>query len=200
MSSLEELHAGARLNVIGAPWCSRHIRFGFADWCEVWRVSHLWPRIALAHEELRNGPNRSAHESASGRSPHYGSGRLVRVFPDIAHTVSSLLPWAVTNCRAAAAPDAHWSCAGNSAFKVEGEIRFRRGQKTISIVFRRATWFRTQRRATWGLGGRTKTRPSHGGGLEARDARKRPTSLSATGRLTSMSSPCWRRRAPSPCG
>jgi hypothetical protein len=31
---------------------------------------------------------------------------------------------------------AHWSSAGDVAFNAEGEIRFRRRQKTVSIVFR----------------------------------------------------------------
>src|SRR5262244_555110 len=49
-------------------------------------------RIAPAHEGPRNESNNNAHEPTSGRSTHYGSGRLIRVFRDIGHIFSSLYP------------------------------------------------------------------------------------------------------------
>src|SRR5262245_7740871 len=99
ISSLDELHSGARLSVIGAPWRQSAHSFQLCGVVRGVKARKLpWPRIALGHEELRSGPNRSAHKPASARSPHYGSGCLVRVFHDIAHRVSSLPPWALTNC------------------------------------------------------------------------------------------------------
>src|SRR6516162_11960064 len=47
-------------------------------------------RIAPAHEAPRNESNNKPHEPTSGRSTHYGSGRLIRVFRDIGHIFSSL--------------------------------------------------------------------------------------------------------------
>src|SRR5215510_9146499 len=52
----------------------------------VWR----WRRVAPAHEGPRNEPSNKAHEPTSGRSTHYGSGHLIRVFRDIGHIFSSL--------------------------------------------------------------------------------------------------------------
>src|SRR5262245_62256323 len=49
-------------------------------------------RIGPAHEAPRNESNNNAHEPTSGRSIHYGSGRLIRVFRDIGHILSSLYP------------------------------------------------------------------------------------------------------------
>src|SRR5262249_59113284 len=49
-------------------------------------------RIAPAHEGPRNESNNKAHEPTSGRSTHYGSGHLIRVFRDIGHIFSSLYP------------------------------------------------------------------------------------------------------------
>src|SRR5262245_66470437 len=51
-----------------------------------------WRRIAPAHDGPRNASNNNAHEPTSGRSTHYGSGHLNRVFRDIGHIFSSLYP------------------------------------------------------------------------------------------------------------
>jgi len=51
-----------------------------------------WRRIAPAHEGPRNESNNKAHEPTNGRSTHYGSGHLIRVFRDIVHIFSSLYP------------------------------------------------------------------------------------------------------------
>src|SRR6516165_7187125 len=58
------------------------------------RGGHVWRgrRIAPAREGPRNESNNNAHEPTSGRSTHYGSGRLIRVFRDIGHIFSSLYP------------------------------------------------------------------------------------------------------------
>ena len=58
------------------------------------RAGQLWRgrRIAPAHEGPRNESNNKAHEPTSGRSTHYGSGHLIRVFRDIGHIFSSLYP------------------------------------------------------------------------------------------------------------
>src|SRR5215510_2980694 len=55
----------------------------------VWR----WRRVAPAHEGPRNEPSNKAHEPTSGRSTHYGSGHLIRVFRDIGHIFSSPYPF-----------------------------------------------------------------------------------------------------------
>src|SRR5262245_27225138 len=55
----------------------------------VWR----WRRISPAREEPRSESNNKAHEPTSGRSTHYGSGHLIRVFHDIGHIFSSLYPF-----------------------------------------------------------------------------------------------------------
>jgi hypothetical protein len=47
-------------------------------------------RVAPAHEEPRSGSNNSEHESTSGRSTNYESGRLIRVFRDIGRIFSLL--------------------------------------------------------------------------------------------------------------
>src|SRR6516165_12703671 len=54
----------------------------------VWRGRHIAP----AHKGPRNESNNKAHEPTSGRSTHYGSGHLIRVFRDIGHIFSSLYP------------------------------------------------------------------------------------------------------------
>src|SRR6516165_9801422 len=54
------------------------------------RAGHVWPRIAPAHEGPRSESNNNAHEPTSGRSTHYGSGHLIRVFRDSGHIFSSL--------------------------------------------------------------------------------------------------------------
>ena len=46
--------------------------------------------IAPAHEGPHNESNNKAHEPTSGRSTHYGSGHLIRVFRDIGRIFSSL--------------------------------------------------------------------------------------------------------------
>src|SRR5262249_20617908 len=46
-------------------------------------------RIAPAHEGPRSESSNNAHEPTSGRSTHYGSGHLIRVFRDIEHIFSS---------------------------------------------------------------------------------------------------------------
>jgi hypothetical protein len=48
-----------------------------------------WSRIAPTHEGPRNALNISAREPTSGRSTHYESGHLIRVFRDTGHIFSS---------------------------------------------------------------------------------------------------------------
>src|SRR5262245_9657627 len=58
------------------------------------RAGQVWRgrSIAPPHEGPRNESNNKAHEPTSGRSTHYGSGHLNRVFRDIGHIFSSLYP------------------------------------------------------------------------------------------------------------
>src|SRR5262245_50326060 len=49
--------------------------------------------IPQAHEGPRNESSNKAHEPTSGRSTHYGSGHLIRVFCDIEHIFSSPYPF-----------------------------------------------------------------------------------------------------------
>src|SRR5215475_10497938 len=54
--------------------------------------TEVW-RIAPAREGPRNESNNNAHKPTSGRSTHYGSEHLIRVFRDIGHIFSSLRPF-----------------------------------------------------------------------------------------------------------
>jgi hypothetical protein len=69
-------------------------------------------RIAPAHEGPRNKSNNKAHEPTSGRSTHYGSGHLIRVFRDIGHIFSSPYPF-IGACVLVALPPSGdlWLCA-----------------------------------------------------------------------------------------
>jgi hypothetical protein len=60
----------------------------------------LWPgrRIAPTREGPRNESSNRAHDSTSGRSTHYASGHLIRVFHGIGHIFSSLYPFHWRSC------------------------------------------------------------------------------------------------------
>jgi hypothetical protein len=58
---------------------------------EVWRGR----RIAPTREGPRNESSNRAHESTSGRSTHYASGHLIRVFRGIGHIFSSPYPFSL---------------------------------------------------------------------------------------------------------
>jgi hypothetical protein len=61
---------------------------------EVWRGR----RTAPTREGPRNASNNKAHEPTSGRSTHYASGHLIRVFRGIGHIFSSPYPFHWRSC------------------------------------------------------------------------------------------------------
>ena len=98
-------------------------------------IGGVWRRIAPVREELRNESNKSEHEPTSDRSTNSGGGHLIRVFRDIGHIFHSCLPVLGFCCSALRALIAHWSSAGEVAFKAEGEIWFRRPKKRFQLCF-----------------------------------------------------------------
>ena len=61
---------------------------------EVWRGR----RIAPTRDGPRNESNNRAHEPTSGRSTHYASGHLIRVFRGTGHIFSSPYPFHWRSC------------------------------------------------------------------------------------------------------
>jgi hypothetical protein len=68
---------------------TRRVSIAAAFRPEVWRGR----RIAPTREGPRNESSNRAHDSTSGRSTHYASGYLIRVFRGIGHIFSSLYPF-----------------------------------------------------------------------------------------------------------
>jgi hypothetical protein len=64
--------------------------FSPADYCERGKCvpAMFGVGVAPAHEELRNGSNKSESEPTSGHSTNYGSAHLVPASPDIGRTFS----------------------------------------------------------------------------------------------------------------
>jgi hypothetical protein len=75
------------------PW-TRRASIAAAFRPELWRGR----RIAPTREGPRNESSNRAHDSTSGRSTHYASGHLIRVFHGIGHIFSSLYPFHWRSC------------------------------------------------------------------------------------------------------
>ena len=75
------------------PW-TRRASIAAAFRPELWRGR----RIAPTREGPRNELSNRAHDSTSGRSTHYASGHLIRVFHGIGHIFSSLYPFHWRSC------------------------------------------------------------------------------------------------------
>jgi hypothetical protein len=100
--------------------------------------------IAPAHEGLRNKSNNKAHEPTSGRSTHYGSEHLIRVFRDIGHIFSSPYPFIGARVLVALPPSGDlWLCAKRlfiaarvsiSRNLLDKQLKFPRGQVTVPTL------------------------------------------------------------------
>jgi hypothetical protein len=73
---------------------TRRVSIAAAFRPEVWRRR----RIAPTREGPRNESSNRARESTSGRSTHYASGHLIRVFRGIGHIFSSPYPFHWRSC------------------------------------------------------------------------------------------------------
>src|SRR5262245_3753635 len=85
----------ASLVAISAGWIMRSNRQPLVQLCgKLLRERKVCTSDILAfassHDQPRSGPNNSERESTSGRSPNYGSGRLIQVFRDIGRIFSLL--------------------------------------------------------------------------------------------------------------
>jgi len=116
--------ADARSNRRPRLWIHR---FGIIQLCGLLRPAMFGVRVAPAHEEPRSGLNNSEHESTSGRSTNYESGRLIRVFRDIGRIFSLL--FLLSHPSPIGAP------AEKEGSKAEDGIWFRRRQKRFQLCF-----------------------------------------------------------------